>query len=158
MINSASRFWVSLTFTLGHLPPLNFFPPFSVWFTYLLELAQVCCSAVDLYFWFGAGYGNLISLNTTHLSPFDTPFIGAIVALVVQLFFCYRIWKLKKNNWYIVVCVIIGAVCVYHIGWMALGWGCIDLNPSRRCRRCRGYIRKSHYNSHIILIHLLRLT
>ena len=83
---------------------------FAVWFVYILELAQVGCAAGDIYYWFGSGYGNMVHLDTVFISPFDTPFIGSIVAFVVQLFFCYRIWKLRKGDWYIVMCVIIALV------------------------------------------------
>ncbi|KIL57801.1 hypothetical protein M378DRAFT_360879 [Amanita muscaria Koide BX008] len=86
-----------------------------IWFVYILELAQVCCAAADIYYWFGAGYGNMIRLDTVYISPFDTPFIGSVVAFVVQLFFCYRIWKLRKGDWYIVVCVIIALISVLQL-------------------------------------------
>ena len=76
----------------------------------------MCLAAADIYYWFGKGYGNMIKLNTVYISPFDTPLMGSLVALIVQFFFCYRIWKLRKNNWYIIVCVIIGAVRVCLIG------------------------------------------
>jgi hypothetical protein len=82
----------------------------------------VCFAAADIWFWFGAGYGNMIKLNTTYISPFDTPLMGSLVALIVQLFFCYRIWKLRKNNWYIIVCVVIAAVrgCLFLGGVMTV--------------------------------------
>jgi hypothetical protein len=75
----------------------------------------VCCSAADVFYWFGSGYGNLEHLNSVYISPFDTPLLGSIVAFIVQLFFCYRIWTLRKSDWYIVMCVVIGMVSILQL-------------------------------------------
>ena len=77
---------------------------------YVLELVQVCSAGADAYYWFCSGYGNLQHLDNTYLSPFDTPMLGSIIAFIVQVFFCHRIWKLRTNNWYIIMCGVIGAV------------------------------------------------
>ncbi|TFK32638.1 hypothetical protein BDQ12DRAFT_692246 [Crucibulum laeve] len=64
---------------------------------YVLETVQVCLSAADIYFWFGTGYGNVLQLDKPHISPFDTPIMCAVVSLIVQLWFCYRIWILDNS-------------------------------------------------------------
>ena len=85
--------------------------------SYFLEVVQVACAAANIDFWFGAGYGNLDHLNNVHLSPFDTPLIGSIVAFIVQLFFCYRIWVLRTSGKkiYIFMCGLIGLVRVHTV-------------------------------------------
>ena len=35
--------------------------------------------------------------------------MGGVIALTVQLYFCYRIWTLSRNVW---LCSLIIAVCV----------------------------------------------
>ncbi|KAJ7057837.1 hypothetical protein C8F01DRAFT_325074 [Mycena amicta] len=57
---------------------------------------STCLNAADAYFWFASGFGNLIQLGSAHISPFYTPILGSIIALVIQLFFCYRIWIIKS--------------------------------------------------------------
>jgi hypothetical protein len=75
---------------------------------FLLELLQVCLSAADIFYWFGSGYGDMNHLMSTHLSSFDTPMIGSITSFIVQIFFCYRIWALRRSFW--PLCVLIAAV------------------------------------------------
>ncbi|PFH46700.1 hypothetical protein AMATHDRAFT_50860 [Amanita thiersii Skay4041] len=99
----------SVPFSPSHLASLSLTIQ-KVYFVYSLELIQICCTAADIYFWFGTGFGNVVRLNVTYLSPFDTPMIGAIVALIVQLFFCYRIWKLSRSQWHLYTAVFIGAI------------------------------------------------
>jgi len=87
----------------------------------LIESAQVCCAAADVYYWFGAGYGNVIQFNNLHLSPFDTALLGSITAFIVQLFFCYRIWKLRKTDLYIVICVVIVGISALQLAGGIVG-------------------------------------
>ncbi|KAM6501366.1 hypothetical protein JOM56_004380 [Amanita muscaria] len=88
-----------------------------VYSSYFIELVQVACAAANIDFWFGAGFGNLDHLNSVHLSPFDTPLIGSLVAFIVQLFFCYRIWVLRMSDrkLYIFMCGLIGLISVMQL-------------------------------------------
>lgn len=72
----------------------------------VIETVQVCFNGADMFHWFAAGYGNVIMLNEVNFSPFDTPMLGAAIAFMVQLFFAYRIWSLKKS--YLWISIIIG--------------------------------------------------
>jgi hypothetical protein len=47
---------------------------------------------------------------STHLSSFDTPMIGSITSFIVQIFFCYRIWALRRSFW--PLCVLIAAISI----------------------------------------------
>jgi len=83
-----------------------------VYSVYVLELLQVCCAAADLYYWFGSGFGDISHLDNVYLSAFDAPLLGSVIALIIQLFFCYRIWKLRVSDRAIVVSTIIAALSV----------------------------------------------
>ncbi|RDB16341.1 hypothetical protein Hypma_003058 [Hypsizygus marmoreus] len=83
-----------------------------VYVVFVLETLQVCLSAADVYYWFGVGYGNMIHLTSTYLSPFDTPLLGSMISFIVQLFFCYRIRTLNptRSIWWwtiLITCVSI---------------------------------------------------
>ncbi|KAJ7096718.1 hypothetical protein B0H15DRAFT_946181 [Mycena belliarum] len=56
-----------------------------------------CLNAADAYFWYADGFGNLIQFGKAHISPFYTPIMGSLIAMVIQLFFCYRIWVIKSS-------------------------------------------------------------
>ncbi|KAI0261934.1 hypothetical protein BC834DRAFT_972340 [Gloeopeniophorella convolvens] len=59
---------------------------------FFLETLQTILSGADLYYWFVEGFGNMKHLATPYASPYDTPVVGAIIAMAVQFFFSYRIW------------------------------------------------------------------
>jgi len=63
---------------------------------------------IDNYRWFGAGFGNMITLTTPRLAPTACPILDGIIALIVQLFYSNRIRILRKSY---VLPAIIGAVC-----------------------------------------------
>jgi len=58
---------------------------------------SACLNAADAYFWYASGFGNLIQFGKAHISPFYTPIMGSVIASIIQLFFCYRIWIIKKS-------------------------------------------------------------
>jgi len=55
-----------------------------------------------------AGFGNLEGLNNSNFSAIDSPTIDAFISLIVQGFFCYRIWSLNKRTLWI--CLLIAVV------------------------------------------------
>ncbi|KAJ6552985.1 hypothetical protein B0H19DRAFT_1236145 [Mycena capillaripes] len=64
------------------------------WLVYVVFLVMalcVCLNAADAHYWFGSGFGDIVKFGEARFSPFYTPLMGSIVALLVQLFFCYRI-------------------------------------------------------------------
>jgi len=62
-------------------------------------------TAADLYFWFASGFGNLNHLGNVDISPADTPILCGIIAAVVQCFFAYRIFTLRRS--YLWICILI---------------------------------------------------
>jgi hypothetical protein len=81
-------------------------------FVFLLETAQTALTGVDVYRWFITGFGNLDSLRNPNVSAIDSPTMSGIVSLIVQLFYCYRIWTLRKQLWWL--SGIIAIVCMCH--------------------------------------------
>jgi hypothetical protein len=81
----------------------------TVFFIFLLETAQTALTGADVYYWFMAGFGDLEGIiANTRFAPIDLPMIGGIISLIVQLFFCYRIYTLNKRLWWL--CTVIAVV------------------------------------------------
>jgi len=87
-----------------------------------VETVQTALTGADVYFWFMAGFGNVERLKDSNFSPIDSPTIDAFISLVVQGFFCYRIWTLNKRALWI--CLLIGVVrmlpAIFHRFQLAL--------------------------------------
>ncbi|KAF8265008.1 hypothetical protein EI94DRAFT_1590479, partial [Lactarius quietus] len=81
----------------------------AVYFVFLLETAQTVLTGTDAYYWFVTGFGDTDHLENSHLSSIDNPIVTAVVSLIVQGYFCHRIWKL--NRWTSWICWIIVVVC-----------------------------------------------
>ncbi|PPR05262.1 LOW QUALITY PROTEIN: hypothetical protein CVT26_012409 [Gymnopilus dilepis] len=61
---------------------------------YILECVQTAMTAADL---FSTGFGNMNSLDLVNLSPFNTPILCSIVAWIVQCFYAFRIYMLRRS-------------------------------------------------------------
>lgn len=84
----------------------------SVYGMLAIETAQTVMSGADAYYWFAKGFGSISHLTNPYLSPFDTPMLGAVISLIVQVFFCYRIWKLESRLWWLCVfLILVRALC-----------------------------------------------
>ncbi|KAI0289823.1 hypothetical protein BC826DRAFT_913983, partial [Russula brevipes] len=78
------------------------------YFVFLLETAQTALTGADVYYWFITGFGDVERLKNSQFSPIDSPVIDAFISLIVQGFFCYRIWALNKRALWL--CVLISIV------------------------------------------------
>ncbi|KAJ7096728.1 hypothetical protein B0H15DRAFT_55355 [Mycena belliarum] len=70
------------------------------WMVYLIFLTETVLTALngyDMYNWFAKGFGDILQFGQPGLSPYYTPIMGSVMALVVQLFFCYRIYIIKRE-------------------------------------------------------------
>ena len=81
---------------------------FQAYSVFLIETVQTALTGGDIYYWFIAGFGNMDRLKNSRFSAIDSPTIDAIISLIVQGFFCYRIWTLNKRMWW--VCVVVSIV------------------------------------------------
>jgi hypothetical protein len=62
----------------------------------------------DLYYWFIQGFGDVERLKDSHFAPIDIAIMHSIISLVVQEYFCYRIWTLNRRlSWFCVVIAIV---------------------------------------------------
>ncbi|KAJ7448019.1 hypothetical protein FB451DRAFT_768010 [Mycena latifolia] len=67
-----------------------------VYIIFLVETVATALNGVDVYYWFAAGFGDILRFAQPRISPFYTPILGSVMALVVQVFFCYRIYIIKR--------------------------------------------------------------
>jgi hypothetical protein len=82
-------------------------PP--VYFVFFLETLQTALTAADVYYWFVAGFGNADRLTgDSHFYAIDGIAMNIPISLIVQGFYCYRIWTLNKR--WLWICVVIAIV------------------------------------------------
>ena len=84
----------------------------AAYFVFALETVQTALTGADLYHWFIAGFGDAERLSHPHLLPIDTAIMTAIISVIVQGYFCYRIWVVNNrlgSSW---LCWIIAVVCI----------------------------------------------
>ncbi|KAH9057679.1 hypothetical protein EDB87DRAFT_1685995 [Lactarius vividus] len=95
---------------------------FLAYFIFVLETAQTALTGADAYYWFVAGFGDVDRLRKSHFGPIDVPIMTAITSLIVQGYFCYRIWILMSRRlsswicWIIAVAVVTQAVAATWLG------------------------------------------
>ncbi|KAJ7911097.1 hypothetical protein B0H13DRAFT_1713917 [Mycena leptocephala] len=64
------------------------------WLVYSVFLGMalcICFNAADAHYWYGSGFGDIIKFGLAHFAPLYISIMGSVIALAVQLFFCYRI-------------------------------------------------------------------
>lgn len=87
--------------------------PYLAYFVFLLETAQTALTGADVHYWFINGFGNEEQLKDSHFAPIDIAIMHSIISLIVQEYFCYRIWTLNRRlSWF---CVIIAIVRSFPI-------------------------------------------
>ncbi|KAH9066228.1 hypothetical protein EDB87DRAFT_697742 [Lactarius vividus] len=100
---------------------------FLAYFVFVLETAQTALTGADMYYWFIAGFGNVERFAHSHFAPIDIAIINAIISLVVQGYFCYRIWVLNKRSLWlcgvIAICAVTQAVAATWLGITSLKVG-----------------------------------
>ncbi|KAJ7466435.1 hypothetical protein FB451DRAFT_1402181 [Mycena latifolia] len=75
---------------------------------YFIFLAMAVCTilnAVDVQFWFGAGFGDIARFADPRDSRFYTPLMGSLVGLIVHIFFACRIVTARRTAWPLAVLV-----------------------------------------------------
>ncbi|KAJ7041430.1 hypothetical protein C8F04DRAFT_1080066 [Mycena alexandri] len=75
-----------------------------VYFVFFTMALCTCLNAADVHYWYGSGFGDIVKFGQARFSPFYTPIMGSVIALVVQLFFCYRISVFRSSaTWWSVL-------------------------------------------------------
>ncbi|KAF7369884.1 hypothetical protein MSAN_00617800 [Mycena sanguinolenta] len=75
----------------------------------LLDILQTVMVTADAFHWFVYGFGNMTRLDQTFLNSWDVPVLDAIISLVVQAFYCWRIHLVREA---LVIPILILAVSV----------------------------------------------
>ncbi|KAH9048681.1 hypothetical protein EDB83DRAFT_1433123 [Lactarius deliciosus] len=93
---------------------------FLAYFVFVLETVQTALTGADIYYWFVDGFGDVERLAHSHFSSIDSPVMRAVISLIVQGYFCYRIWVLNKRSswicWLIAVSAVTQAVAGTWLG------------------------------------------
>jgi hypothetical protein len=85
-------------------------PFYTVSTIFFIETVQTVLSGADMYFWFVSGFGKVDRLSSFVTAFFAVPIIEAVVSLIVQFFYAYRIWLLsaKKSRWLCLIICLVG--------------------------------------------------
>lgn len=71
----------------------------------VLETIQTVMVTADAFHWFVYGFGDLEKSNDTFLNSWDVPLMDSVIALIVQAFYCWRIYKLRNS--YLIPAIIV---------------------------------------------------
>jgi len=63
----------------------------------ILDSVQTILTTADAFHWFVYGFGNLETLDSTFLNPWDLVMLDSIIGFIGQLFYCWRIYVLRKT-------------------------------------------------------------
>ncbi|KAJ7438787.1 hypothetical protein B0H11DRAFT_2103624 [Mycena galericulata] len=63
----------------------------------LLDVLQTVMVTADAFHWFVYGFGNSAQLDEPFLNSWDVPVIDSVISLIVQAFYCWRIYVLRKG-------------------------------------------------------------
>jgi len=80
----------------------------------VLDTLQTTMFTADIFHWFVFGFGNMDKLDENFLNAWDVPFCAAVISLVVQVFYCWRIYVLRNKA--LIVPVIILAISLMQCG------------------------------------------
>ncbi|KXN86256.1 hypothetical protein AN958_10309 [Leucoagaricus sp. SymC.cos] len=86
---------------------------------FLLDTIQTILMMDDTFFWFAYNFGDTGKLNEFHIAAIDIPVFDAIIALIVQNVYCWRMWVLSR--WRVIpilaalICLLAG-LCGITIG------------------------------------------
>ncbi|KIJ29510.1 hypothetical protein M422DRAFT_188271, partial [Sphaerobolus stellatus SS14] len=62
----------------------------------VLDILQTAMMTDDAFHWFVFGFGNLSQLDN-FLNSWDVVLLDAVISLIVQSFYCWRIYLLRKS-------------------------------------------------------------
>ncbi|KAI9457790.1 hypothetical protein BJY52DRAFT_455361 [Lactarius psammicola] len=99
---------------------------FLAYFVFVLETVQTALSGADAYYWFVTGFGDVERLRNSHFGPIDIPIMNGVTSLIVQGYFCYRIWIIMNRRssswicWIIAVAAMTQAIAATWLGIASL--------------------------------------
>ncbi|KAJ7131162.1 hypothetical protein C8R44DRAFT_871689 [Mycena epipterygia] len=89
---------VQIYFYHEHFPDDRSTIKFLVYGLAILDALQTVLITADAFHWFVYGFGNMDKLDETFLNSWDVPLIDSLISLVVQAFYCWRIYFLRKTR------------------------------------------------------------
>jgi len=99
------------------------------WFTkclvytvYALQLAETVATGVDAFSVFGYGFGDFGTLTRIDVASFISPLITAIISLIVQSFYAYRLYRFSGSR-VLPVIIVAGALTVSISAFVTEGFG-----------------------------------
>ncbi|KAF8908727.1 hypothetical protein CPB85DRAFT_1309252 [Mucidula mucida] len=91
-INQLCNFYSSICRLVLYVPKQGLVAVIGV-----LQSAQSSMVCYDALEGFAVNFGSFDALDNVHMAWFDIPFLTSIIALIVQSFFAWRIYKLSEN-------------------------------------------------------------
>ncbi|KAJ7884577.1 hypothetical protein B0H14DRAFT_3857086 [Mycena olivaceomarginata] len=73
----------------------------------LLDILQTVMVTADAFHWFVYGFNDHIQLDEPFLNPWDVPVIDSVISLIVQAFYCWRIYIIRQGVFIPVLIVIV---------------------------------------------------
>ncbi|KAJ7168787.1 hypothetical protein C8R46DRAFT_1268286 [Mycena filopes] len=85
---------------------------------------SVICAVFETLHVVGISAGDFTTFANSRYLWFASPLFGALIAMLVQLFYCFRIVTLRRKAWPVAVLIalIAAAECGGALGWVILGW------------------------------------
>ena len=124
------------------------FSLYPVYFALVFETAQTILLGVNFWITFADGFGDLLVLRALHFGPIHTSLMGSVMALVVHLFFCYRIWIISRPSiWF---CIFIGCVRsgIRFPAAILISYYPIQMSTVQAVAGCAGGIRVPFLHKH----------
>ncbi|KAJ8509086.1 hypothetical protein ONZ45_g8703 [Pleurotus djamor] len=97
-----------------HYPNDNRYIKATVWGTYTIETILTALTGVSAWRTFGSGWGKLESIEIIDVSWIPLPILNSLPALIVQLFFAWRIWKLTGKPWISGLIALLGCAMAWY--------------------------------------------
>ncbi|KAJ7175126.1 hypothetical protein C8R43DRAFT_976007, partial [Mycena crocata] len=80
---------------------------FVVYTLFLMMLLRTFFKLTNMQYWFGSGFGHIERFEKTLYVDVAQPVLAAFITLLVQTFFSYRIFTLKRRAWPLSALVIL---------------------------------------------------
>ncbi|KAJ7186468.1 hypothetical protein C8R46DRAFT_1057270 [Mycena filopes] len=90
-----------------------------VYGVYCIDLIQVIVVTVDAFNSFASGFGQASALTDIGLSWLASPILGGIVALIVQSFYAFRLYRLSRS--WVIPCALVVISIGVNLSGLVLG-------------------------------------
>ncbi|KAF8208040.1 hypothetical protein K438DRAFT_1961553 [Mycena galopus ATCC 62051] len=74
---------------------------------------DTCLNVTDVQFSYAASFGNLEAFSDARFANFTGPIMGSVIGLTVHLFFCYRIFVIRRTAW--PLCILLALVSMTQL-------------------------------------------